>query len=97
MEKDSVRLDKFLWAARFYKTRALAQQMIDSGRVKVDGDRVKPARAIRPGVHISLRQGRTRRLIEVIGVSDKRGSAPQAQLLYREISPPEEIGLFDDE
>ena len=58
---DSVRLDKFLWAARFYKTRALAQAMIGGGKVRIDGQPVKPARAVRPGLLIELRQGRTRR------------------------------------
>lgn len=94
---DSVRLDKFLWAARFYKTRALAQQMIEGGRVRIDGQPVKPARAIRPGLLIELRQGRTRRRIEVLALSETRGPAPQAQLLYRDLDPPAQLGIFDDE
>ena len=94
---DSVRLDRFLWAARFYKTRALAQRMIEAGHVRVDGERAKPARAIRPGLEIRLRQGRTRRRIEVIALSGTRGGAPEARLLYRELDPPTEIGLFDED
>ncbi|WBU61318.1 RNA-binding S4 domain-containing protein [Paracoccus albus] len=94
---DSVRLDKFLWAARFYKTRALSQQMIEGGKVKIDGERVKPARAIRPGTIISIRQGRQRREIEVLALSEKRGSAPEAQKLYRDLEQPTEIGVFDDD
>ena len=94
---DSVRLDKFLWAARFYKTRALAQQMIEGGRVRIEGQPVKPARSVRPGLLIELRQGRTRRRIEVLALSETRGPAPQAQLLYRDLDPPAQLGIFDDE
>ncbi len=94
---DSVRLDKFLWAARFFKTRGLSQQMIEAGRARIDGQSVKPARAIRTGTVIELRQGRTRRRIEVLALSDKRGSAPEAQRLYRDLDPPQTVGLFDDE
>ena len=94
---DQVRLDKFLWAARFYKTRALAQQMIEAGRVRIDGQSVKPARPIRPGLVVELRQGRTRRRIEVLDLSEKRGSAPEAQLLYRDLDPPAQVGIFDEE
>lgn len=96
-EMDGVRLDKFLWAARFFKTRALSQQMIDGRKVRIDGQPVKPARAIRPGTVIELRQGRTRRRIEVLALSEKRGSAPEAQLLYRDLDPPATVGLFDDD
>lgn len=94
---DGVRLDKFLWAARFFKTRALSQQMIEGRKVRIDGQAVKPARAIRPGIVIELRQGRTRRRIEVLALSEKRGSAPEAQLLYRDLDPPATVGLFDDD
>lgn len=94
---DSVRLDKFLWTARFYKTRALAQAMIGGGKVRIDGQPVKPARAVRPGQLIELRQGRTRRRIEVLDLSEKRGSAPEAQLLYRDLDPPAQVGIFDEE
>ncbi|MFD1795758.1 RNA-binding S4 domain-containing protein [Paracoccus aurantiacus] len=94
---DSVRLDKFLWAARFFKTRALSQQMIESGKVRIDRQTVKPARAIRCGVQIELRQGCTRRRIEVLALSEKRGPAAEAQLLYRDLDPPETVGLFDED
>lgn len=94
---DSLRLDKFLWAARFYKTRALARQMIEGGKVRIDGDRAKPARAIRPGQVIELRQGRMRRRIEVLALSDTRGPAPQAQRLYRDLAEPEEVGILDED
>ena len=94
---ESVRLDKFLWAARFFKTRALSQQMIEGRKVRIDGQPVKPARAIRPGTVIELRQGSTRRRIEVLALSEKRGSAPEAQLLYRDLDPPAKVGLFEDD
>lgn len=94
---DQVRLDKFLWAARFYKTRALSQQMIEAGKVRIDGQTVKPARTVRPGLLIELRQGRTRRRIEVLALSETRGPAPQAQLLYRDLDPPTRPGIFDDD
>ncbi|NHF72708.1 RNA-binding S4 domain-containing protein [Paracoccus xiamenensis] len=94
---DSVRLDKFLWAARFYKTRALAQQMIEASKVRVDGQPAKPARSVRPGTLIELRQGRTRRRIEVLELSETRGPATQAQALYRDLDPPARVGIFDDE
>ncbi|WBU57689.1 RNA-binding S4 domain-containing protein [Paracoccus sediminicola] len=92
---ETVRLDKFLWAARFYKTRALAQQMIEKGRVRIDGARVKPARALRPGVVLELRQGSTRRRVEVLSLSDLRGPAAEAQRLYRDLTEPARLGLFD--
>ncbi len=94
---EQVRLDKFLWAARFYKTRALAQQMIETGRVRIDGQPVKPARAVRPGLVIELRQGRSRRRIEVLDLSETRGPAPEALALYRDLDPPAPVGIFDDE
>lgn len=82
--RGDVRLDKWLWAARFYKTRALCRQMIDSGKVHVDGQRGKPSKPVRIGQMITLRQAETLRTIEVIDISDKRGGAPQAALLYQE-------------
>lgn len=78
------RLDKWLWAARFFKTRHLAAEAITGGKVQVGEQRVKPARLIRPGDRIRIRKGA--RLWEVIvqGVSRQRGPAPQAMLLYEE-------------
>lgn len=80
----SMRLDKWLWAARFYKTRALAVDEINLGRVRVAGQPVKPARDVRPGDVLSLRTGTLVREVEVRGLSNQRGPAPQAQLLYAE-------------
>ena len=80
----SMRLDKWLWAARFYKTRALAVDEINLGRVRVGGQPVKPARDVRPGDLLSVRTGTVTREVEVLGLSNQRGPAPQAQLLYAE-------------
>jgi ribosome-associated heat shock protein Hsp15 len=80
----SMRLDKWLWAARFYKTRALAVDEINLGRVRVGGQPVKPARDMKVGDVLSLRIGQMTREVEVKGLSNQRGPAPQAQLLYAE-------------
>ncbi len=80
----SVRLDKWLWAARFYKTRAVAAEAIDGGKVDVNGDRAKRARQLVPGDKISIRLGQYEWVVIVRGVSERRGSAPVAQLLYEE-------------
>lgn len=80
----TVRLDVWLWAARFYKTRALAKQAIESGKVEVAGQAVKPSRAVRVGEAMQVRRGEECFEIEVLLLSDKRGPAPIAQTLYRE-------------
>lgn len=81
---DKLRIDKWLWAARFYKTRALAVEEIDKGRVKVNGIEAKPAREVKPGDTVSLRQGPVNRTVVVRGISNQRGAAPVAQQLYEE-------------
>jgi ribosome-associated heat shock protein Hsp15 len=80
----SMRLDKWLWAARFYKTRALAVDEINLGRVRVGGQPVKPARDVKVGDLLSIRTGNVTREVEVKGLSNQRGPAPQAQQLYAE-------------
>jgi ribosome-associated heat shock protein Hsp15 len=79
-----VRLDKWLWAARFFKTRALAAEEADRGRVQVNGAAAKPARELRVGDRIALRQGVMERTVDVLALSSVRGPAPVAQALYRE-------------
>ena len=79
-----VRFDKWLWAARFYRTRSLAAQAIDAGQARVDEQRVKPAHPVRAGVSISLRKDGVVWKVEVVALSDKRGAASDAALLYRE-------------
>ena len=78
------RIDKWLWAARFYKTRALAVQEIERGRVQLGASAVKPAREIRPGDVVTLRQGPVQREVVVRALSAQRGPAPVARQLYEE-------------
>lgn len=80
----SVRLDKWLWAARFYKTRSLAAEAIDAGRVEVNGDRAKRSRAITVGDKLRIRKPPFEQLIEVLSESEQRGPATVAQTLYVE-------------
>lgn len=82
--KSGVRLDKWLWAARFYKTRSLATDEIGKGRIQVNDQSAKPSRDVRVGDMVELRQGPLVRSVRVTGVSDTRGPAPVAQLLYEE-------------
>lgn len=81
---DGMRLDKWLWAARFFKTRALAVEAIDKGRVQVNGQPAKPARELHVGDLVELRQGPLQRSLQVRGLSLQRGPAPKAQQLYAE-------------
>ena len=79
-----IRLDKWLWAARFYRTRSLSAQAIDSGQVRVDGERVKAAHPIRAGMRVSVRKQALTWSVDVVGVAQRRGSATDAAALYRE-------------
>jgi len=81
---ERVRLDKWLWAARVYKTRTLASHAIDVGHVRAGDARVKPAHAIRVGDQVSIRKGAMTWLFVVTGLSDRRGSASDAAKLYAE-------------
>ena len=83
-DESRVRLDKWLWAARFYKTRALAAEAIAGGKVQVNGDRVKRAKPLQEGDEIRIRQGPYEHLIVVRALSDRRGPAVQAATLYQE-------------
>ncbi|XAH22164.1 S4 domain-containing protein [Xylophilus sp. GW821-FHT01B05] len=81
---DTLRLDKWLWSARFYKTRGLAVEEIGKGRVQVNGASAKPSRDVRPGDTIAVRQGPLQRTVVVRALSALRGSATVAQQLYEE-------------
>ena len=81
---DEVRIDKWLWAARFYKTRSLAQQQVEGGKVQLNGQRVKPSKGVRPGMTIQLRQGNDDKTVIVTALAEKRSSASNAALLYEE-------------
>ena len=80
----SVRVDKWLWAARFYKSRSIAVSAIESGKVTVNGERVKPSRDVKAGDSMRVRLGPYEHVLNVLDVSDKRGPAKQAALLYEE-------------
>ena len=81
---DRLRIDKWLWAARFYKTRSLAAEELDKGRVRVNDIEAKPSREVKVGDTLILRQGPVTRTLVVRGISSQRGGAPAAQLLYEE-------------
>ncbi|HKY10040.1 MAG TPA: S4 domain-containing protein [Candidatus Binatia bacterium] len=79
-----IRLDKWLWAARFFKTRALAAEAVTGGKVNINGDRAKPSRIVRLGDELTVRRGSYEWTVVVKDVSRLRGPAPQAQQLYEE-------------
>lgn len=81
---DTMRLDKWLWAARFFKTRSLAIQAIDNGRVKLNGERTKPAREVKPGDRLDVHLGKADWTLTVRALAMQRGPAPVAQALYEE-------------
>lgn len=82
-----LRLDKWLWQARFFKTRSLATKQIASGHVRVNGARAgKPAHAVGPGDVLTFVQARQVRVVEIIALGDRRGPAPEAQALYNDLT-----------
>jgi ribosome-associated heat shock protein Hsp15 len=86
----AVRLDKFLWAARFFKTRALAVQAITGGRVTANGERAKPSRQVRIGDELAIRRPPFEHVIRVRALAERRGPASEAQALYEETSESRE-------
>ena len=84
MAEDRVRIDKWLWAARFFKTRSMAAQAVTGGKVHVNGARIKPARMVQLGEELRIRRGELEFIVIVQAVSDKRRPAKEAQLLYAE-------------
>lgn len=84
MDNDNVRIDKWLWAARFFKTRSLAQDAVDRGRVRIGGEPVKPARAVKINDRILIDNGSDRWEVIVAAISGARGPAPVARTLYFE-------------
>ena len=81
---EAVRLDKWLWAARIYKTRALAREMIEGGKVHYNGQRSKPGKIVEPGATLTLRQGNDERILLVKGITEQRRRASEAVALYEE-------------
>lgn len=90
---DSVRIDKWLWAARFYKSRSLAAHACELGRVRSNGQPVKPARDVHPGDMLQVKNDSGEFEIEVLCLSEMRGPASVAQLLYRETDASRELRL----
>ncbi len=84
VEPSKVRLDKWLWAARFFKTRNLAKEAIEGGKVHYNGARAKPCRLVDVGARLAIRQGWTEKTVTVLKLSEQRGPAPVAQQLYQE-------------
>ena len=91
----SVRIDKWLWAARFYKTRSIARAMVEGGKVDYNGAKAKPSRLVEVGATIRLLQGFSRKEVVVKALSDVRGPAPVAATLYEET--PESIARREEE
>jgi ribosome-associated heat shock protein Hsp15 len=85
-----VRLDKWLWAARFFKTRAKARDAIDGGKIRLGGDRCKPSKEVVPGDMLNITQGFNEKIVIVQHASETRGSATIAQRLYEETAESEE-------
>ena len=83
-EEEKIRIDKWLWAARFFKTRSLASLAAGGGHVQVNGSRVKPSRVVQVGDTLQIRRGQEEIVVVVQGLSGRRGPAPQAQALYQE-------------
>ncbi len=81
---DAIRLDKWLWAARFYKTRSIARAMIEGGKVQYNGQRSKPSKIVEIGAEIKLRQGNDEKTVTIEKISASRRGAPEAQTLYQE-------------
>jgi ribosome-associated heat shock protein Hsp15 len=97
---DGVRLDKWLWQARFAKTRSLAARMIEDGDVLLDARPVKPAQLARIGSRVALRFGRTDHVVEIRALGERRGPASEARLLYHEVATAprktEWVSLIED-
>lgn len=85
-----VRLDKWLWAARFFKTRGRAKEAIDGGKIHLNGQRSKPSKEVAIGDTLSITQGYDTRIVKVLGLSEHRGGAPAAQGLYEETQESQE-------
>jgi ribosome-associated heat shock protein Hsp15 len=90
LRTEPIRLDKWLWVARFFKTRSLAADAVDGGKVYVNGDRAKPAKLVKPGDEVRLRLGPYEHIVIVHGSSERRGPASEAQRLYAETTASKE-------
>lgn len=85
----SQRIDKWLWHARFYKTRSIAQKQVSTGKIRVDREKISsPSRKVTTGNVLTITRERDIKIIEILGIADKRGPYSEAQLLYNDMSPP---------
>jgi ribosome-associated heat shock protein Hsp15 len=92
LAKDRIRIDKWLWQARFFKTRSLAAGVVTAGHLRVNGDRTaKPGRAVGPGDVLTFRQAGEIRVIRILACGTRRGPAPEARLLYEDIAPHDSV------
>ncbi|MES0861547.1 RNA-binding S4 domain-containing protein [Ruegeria sp. SCPT10] len=92
MDQAKLRIDKWLWQARFFKTRSLAAKQVSGGHVRLNGNRVlKPAQAVGPGDVLTFPQARTVRVVKVEALGDRRGPASEAQTLYSDLTPKQEV------
>ena len=90
MSEGGLRLDKWLWYARFFKTRSLATKLCNTGKLRIDGDIVSKAHhQVKPGEVLTFPQGQHIRVIKVLALASRRGPAPEAQALYEDLKPPE--------
>jgi ribosome-associated heat shock protein Hsp15 len=87
---ERVRIDKWLWAARFFKTRSLAAQAVEGGRVQLNDQRTRPAKDVKPGDELRIAIGELEWIVVVRALSDRRGPAPEARMLYEETDPSRE-------
>lgn len=92
-----LRIDKWLWSARFFKTRSLASQAVDAGHVHLNGQAVKPSRDVKPGDLLEITVGESRWTVEVAGINPFRRPAPEARLLYRETPDSEARRMAEQE
>lgn len=87
-DRPTIRLDKWLWHARFFKSRSLAAGVVSAGKVRVDSQPVsKPSRAVGPGNVLTFIQARETKVVRIIGCGERRGPAPEAQALYEDLTP----------
>lgn len=91
---EKLRVDKWLWHARFFKTRGLAAALAGSGRLRINGEHtMKPAQTVRPGDVLTFPQGRRIRVVRIVALGARRGPAPEAAALYTDLEPPHETGV----
>ncbi len=92
MAEDRIRIDKWLWQARFFKTRSLAAGVVTAGHLRVNGDKTaKPGRAVGPGDVLTFRQASEIRVVRILACGTRRGPAPEARLLYEDITPGDTV------